>query len=692
MTHPLDALLRPRSIAIAGVSDNPAKLGSLPLSFLRKFGYDGELYPIHPKLDEVQGIKCHRSLASVGRPIDVVIVAIGAERVPALLENCERDQVGCALVLSSNYAEAGAEGERAQHDLVDLAHRKGIRVVGPNSVGVVNLWHKSVASISQVFDRTDLEPGPIAFVTQSGAVGTAITALAREQGLGVGYFVSSGNEADLEFSDFCDAFIDDPNVAVIAGYLESVRDGAKFQRTARRALERGKPIVVVKVGTSDVGGRAVRSHTGALAGADDVYDAVFAAHGVVRAESIEALIDRLKMFVAYPQPADGDRDRVAVLSHSGGAGVMMADTAVGLGLAMASPSRSLDNALRARLPAYAALGNPIDMTANVVFDAAAMAGTLEDVARSGEYDAAMLCVNLIWRHGDALAEALAAARTATDTMLAVAWIAALPGPLQRLAQARVPVFGDPVRCVRAVAARLHWDRARAAALRSARLDVAPAAAPARPASYADTQRLLEHYGITTAPGIVVGNEDDARRAARDVGYPVVAKLIAPSLPHKSDAGAVRLGLDDDAALGHALGDLLAIPCADREGVLVQKMIARRDAIELFAGFTRDPVFGPIVVFGLGGIYVEMLRDVVMRPAPFDADTALRMIAGARFSAALQGARGRKPCDLATLARTLAALSVLAIEQPSIASVDLNPLLASPQGAVALDAKVDLVQR
>lgn len=687
--HPLDTLLAPRSIAIAGASATAGKLGALPLQFLDKFGYAGEIHPVNAKLDEVMGRKCHPSLSSIGRPVDLLIAAVAAERLPALLDDALPGQVRNALVLASNYAEAGPEGARLQRELVDLARRKSIRLVGPNSVGVVNLWSRTVASISQVFDRTDLAPGPVAFVSQSGAVGTAIAALAQAQGIGIGYFISTGNEADLEFSDFCDYFVDDPKVAVIAGYLESVRDGAKFRRAARRALEAGKPIVLVKVGTTEVGERAVRSHTGALAGRDEVYQAVFDAQGVVRATSIDGLLDALRMFVAYPRPLHaGEAKRIAVLSHSGGAGVMMADSAVSAGLALPPPSPALARALQARLPAYAALGNPIDMTANVIFDPPVMTGSMLDAARSGEYDAVLLCVNLIWRAGDALAEALVAAQAETERMLAVAWIGALPGPLRRLADAGVAVFGDPVRCVGALAARLRWERARKVLLLDA---AAPTIALEReaPADYRSQQALLERYDIEVAAAQFVPDHVDARDAARALGYPLVAKLIAPSLPHKSDAGGVILGIADDGALAQAVDELRAIPVPDRAGVLLQKMIVDADAVELLAGFTRDDLFGPVVLFGLGGIYVEILREVVMYPAPFGPDVALRLIRGARFAALLQGARGRAPCDLPALAQLLARVSTLAAAAPGIAALDLNPVLATPHGAIAVDFRFEL---
>lgn len=688
--HDLGALVRPRTIAIAGASSDPGKLGSLPLQFLRKFGYDGEIFPINARFDELQGLRCYESLASIGRQIDLLIVAIAAERVPVLLDACVPGQVKFAVVLSSNYAEAGEAGAAMQRELVALARKKAIRLIGPNSVGVVNLWDHVVASISQVFDQRELAPGPVAFVSQSGAVGTAITALAHEQGIGVGYFLSTGNEADLEFSDVCDYFIDDPRVAVIAGYIESVRDGDKFRRVASRALRAGKPIVLVKVGTSDVGGRAVGSHTGALAGADEIYEAVFAAHGVVRADGIEALVDYLKMFVAYPAVA-GERagNRVAVLSHSGGAGVLMADAAAAAGLDMPAPSSELRQALAQTLPRYASLENPIDMTANVVFDPHVMSGSVVKVARSGEYDAAMLCVNLIWRQGDALADAMLAAREHTGRMLAVAWIAGPAGPVQRLVRGGMPVYGDPLRCVRAVAARVNWERAR----RWRAEGIPPADLMeqlAAPEGYVGQQALLEQFAIDRVPARLVHTEAEALEAAWELGYPVAAKLIAPTVLHKSDIGGVVLGIADDDGLARAVGRLLAIPCEDREGILVQPMYADPEAVELFAGVIRDRVFGPVVVFGLGGIFVDIVREVIRRPAPFGVEAALEMIRAAPFLPLLDGFRGRPRCDLDKLARLLARLSGLAGAMPALCALDLNPVLASPRGAVVLDFKFQLL--
>lgn len=686
----LGALLRPRSIAIAGASADRGKLGSLPLEFLRKHGYPGALYPINPRAGEIAGLRCYASPGDIENDIDLLVVAVAAPRVPDLLEQCRPGQVKSALILSSGYAELGEAGVKLQAELRAQASAKGIRFIGPNSVGLANLWDRVVPSISQVFDQQDLRPGPIAFVSQSGAVGTAITALAHRERLGIGYFVNTGNEADLEFSDFCEYFTDDPSVQAIGGYLESVRDGARFIRAVKRATLAGKPVILIKVGTTEVGQRAVRSHTGALAGAEDAYRLAFRESGVVRAASIEELIDTLKVFSAFPEPrpVPASPPRVAVLSHSGGAGVLIGDTCAAEGLDMPAPSAALAHRLRERLPSFASLQNPIDMTAGAVLDPALMAAVIRDTMDSREYDATLLCVNLIWRQGSALAEQLAAAHKASNQILSVAWIAGMREPVEHLNGSGVPVFTDPVRCAKAISARLWWQARRATLSAEAAPVPAPAPSPAaRDFHGFEAQRtLLEHYRIPQAPAILAADLAGARQAAQALGYPVAAKLVAEGLAHKSDVGGVVLGITSEAQLERAVRALQALPVAEKEGVLVQKMVS--GARELFAGFKRDAAFGPLVVFGLGGIYVEVLRDTVMRLAPFGREQAARLIESARFFPLLNGARGQERCDLASLASILSQLSILAVEQPRIQAVDLNPIMATEEGAIVVDAKID----
>ena len=682
------ALLQPSSIAIAGASSDPGKLGSLPLSFLLKHGYAGQIYPVHPKLDEIGGLRCYRSMADIESDVDLLVIAVPASRIVDLLNDCRPGQVKSALVLSSGFAEIGPDGAALQRELRAKALDKGIRFIGPNSVGVANLHDKVVPSISQVFDQAGLASGGIGFVTQSGAVGTAITALAHAEEVGIGYFLSTGNEGDLEFSDFCDYFAEDPRVGIIAGYVESIRDGDKFRAAARKAAHAGKPIALIKVGASEAGGRAVQSHTGALAGSEAVYRAAFDELGIVRTQSIEELIDVLKIMSAFPRAMRrGAAARVAILSHSGGAGVLMADTCIGEGLDVAAPSAALVETLKKRLPPYASFGNPIDMTANVIFDPALMAATVRDVVQSGEYDAVMLCVNLIWRQGAALADELASLADAADSLVGVAWIAGKPEPLARLKRAGVPVFGDPVRCAKAIAARLRWEaRRHEVVARETPVVDAAASAGADLTRFAAQNALLRKYGIDLAPSGLAADLNEAMRIARALGYPVAAKLVARNLVHKSEIGGVRLDIDSGTALERAFSALDAIPIAGKEGILVQRMAG--DGVEVFVGMKRDEVFGPVIVVGLGGIYVEILRETVMRLAPFDEATAERLIRRSKFFAMLDGARGQPKRDVAALAKVVARVSTLAVAERTVLSLDLNPIVVKEFGAQVVDFKFE----
>ena len=689
---PINALLRPTSIAIAGASSDPGKLGSLPLTFLQKYGYGGEIYPINPKGGDINGLRSYTRMAEIQNEIDLLVIAVGAAHIPELLRECAPGQVKAAVVLSSGYAELGADGVRLQHELRTQAENKGIRFIGPNSVGLANLWDKVIPSISQVYDQPDLKPGPIAFVSQSGAMGTAVTALSHAEKLGIGYFVSTGNEGDLEFSDFCAHFADDPSVNTIAGYVEGVRNGRKFIQAVRRATGAGKPVILLKVGTTEVGGSAVRSHTGALAGEEEVYEAVFRENGVVRAQSLEQLVDYLKIFSSRREVAPSSRahtPRVAVLSHSGGAGVLIADTCIQEKLSVPKPSHTLTARLASQLPAYASLKNPIDMTASVIFDPGKMTSIVKDAAQGDEFDAVILCVNLIWRQGRQLAEHLVTEARDLRKLLAITWIASKQDPIDHLNAHGVPVFPDPVRCAKAVAARLRWERDRhvLAIAPEPRAECVRQATSQTLRTYIGQTELFERYGIPLVPAALTSDLSTARQAANDLGYPVVAKLIASDLPHKSDRGGVILNIQSEQALEEAFCALSSIPVLERQGVLVQRMASGR--CELFAGARRDAVFGPIVVFGLGGIYVEVLKASSTWLGPLSETQARKAIEGTKFYPLLAGARGQAALDIDAIAAIVSRLSYLAADQSEIHSIDLNPILASSEGAIVVDAKVEI---
>jgi len=670
----IERLVAPKTIAILGASSDRTKVGALPLSFLRKYGYAGRIFPVNPGSTEIDGLPCYPSVVAVPGTVDLLVVSVPVERVVSALAECEPGKVGVALVLTSGYAEVGAEGAARQAELRRVAHERNIRVCGPNSVGSVNLWNAVVPTISQAFDQT-MEPGPIAFVTQSGALGTAVVALGRAAGVKVGHFISTGNEADLDFADFCDYFVDDPGTRVIAGYVEGVRDGRKLATALGRALAAGKPVVLLKVGRSAVGQKAARSHTGALVGADEVYGAVMTRYGAVRVGSIEGLIDALKLFSALPGEMG---DRLALLSHSGGTGVLMADVCDDRGLRVPPADEALRARLATRLPSYAAFGNPVDMTANVVFRPRLMVDCLEDALVSPEFDAGLLSVNLIWRAADELADALVELRARQPKPFAVAWIGMPERVTDKLQAGGVPAFPDPVRCVDAVAHAAWWTK-----IRRSLKDVEPDATPSGrvgttvPDGYRSQAALLERYGLPLVPWRLATTADEARAAAHAFGYPLVLKAIGGgALLHKSDVGGVVLDIAGEAMLVAAFERLAGL--VERhagEGVLVQPMVR---GLEAFVGARRDPTFGPVVVVGLGGIYVEVLREVTLRLAPLGREEARAAILGARWSPLLRGARGRKPHDVNALADVLHRVSRLAAEL-ELESLDLNPVMVGDEG-------------
>lgn len=690
-TGDLASLVAPRSIALVGASGDRTKVGAMPLHFLQKYQYQGRIYPVNPGYTEINGLRCYASVTEIPDEIDLMVVTVGASQVQPLIESLPPGKVKSALVLTSGYAEVGEEGRRRQQELVRAARSRGIRLCGPNSVGVVNLFEAVVPCISQAFDAV-FSPGPVAFVTQSGALGTAVIALARQAGIHLGYFISTGNEADLDFTDFCEYFIDDPNVRVIAGYLEGVRDGRKFAACARRALAAGKPVVLLKVGRSEVGKAAAQSHTGSLAGSAELYQHVFDRCGVVQVHSIEAMLDVLKILSAWNGAAIGPR--IAVLTHSGGTGVLLSDVCTDHGLTLPPASAALKAELQKSLPPYAALTNPVDMTANVIFKADVMVGCLETALRSGEYDTGILSVNLMWRIADQLADHLIGLRERQERPFAVNWIGVPEAQAIRLQAAGVPVYSDPARCVQAVAAAIRWAGAREAALAATSPGLAattppldPAAPAPLPASYRERAALLERYGLPLAPAHLVTSMAEATEKAARLGYPVVAKLVSDAASHKSDVGGVILGIRSEAELAAAWERLSRLTEQyPAEGILIQSQV--QGGMEIFAGGKRDPVFGPVVVFGMGGIYVEILRETAVALAPLTAAEAEALIRRSRAYDLLCGARGQARRDLPALADVLVRLSRLMAEQP-VASMDLNPVMVMPegQGAIVADFRI-----
>ena len=690
----LEPLFAPRSIAVVGASDEAGRMGGgFVLKFLRKHGFSGAVYPVNPKYGEVQGLRCYPSLEAIPEPVDVAVVVVPARAVEPMFAALPRDHVKFALMVSAGFAEAGPGGEALQRRMLVAARAKGVRVVGPNAVGSINAWDGVVATISQYVDRERMEPGPIALVSQSGAFGTALLAQADREGLSFGYFVSSGNEADLEFSDFGRYLVELDRVQIVCGYLEGMREGKGFVEFARRAQVLGKPVVALKVGSTRAGAAAARSHTGALVGSDSVVQAVFDACGVLRAADGEHLVDLLKIFARTP-PARGKR--LAILSHSGGAGVMAADAAAACGADVAPLSDGLRGRLEKMLPRVATVDNPLDMTGGASLQAGLMADCLRVMLEDDGYDAAVLCVNLIWRQGMALLDELEDIARTAGKPFAVSWVAPSEEAARAQVRARFPVFGDPARAARMMSERLLFDVRRRA--RAADGTDAPTHRRSRPDrelplnTVAEQAELLRAYGVRLPAAILARSAEAAEAFRARVNGTVAVKIASPDIMHRTEIGAVVTGVRDASELADAYETVLArarkrAPDARIDGVLVQEMVA--GGVETIVGVKRDPVFGPMVVFGAGGMLVELMRDVQLRPAPLARAQAFEMIERSAVHPLLAGYRGGPALDVAALAETLVRVSRLAVDYPEIQELDLNPVMVMPagQGCFSVDCKV-----
>lgn len=682
-------LVSPRSIAIVGASADLSKINGRPLKHLLDKGYAGRIYPINPKYPQIAGVTCYATVAALPEAPDMAVVALPAREVPDCIEALGDRGVRAAVIFSSGFGEMGAEGLRLQEQLLERAHRHGVVLCGPNCLGLVNGFDAVYATFSQYADG-EANSGPIAFVTQSGAFGTAIAALARERGLGLGYFINTGNEADLGFSELMAAVIEDPRIKVGAGYLEGVRDGAALVRLARRCHELGKPLVLTKVGRKAAGVRAAASHTGALAVEDTVFDDVIRQFGVLRARNEEQMIDMLEA-LSGERRARGDG--VGIATQSGGAGVMMADRAEELGLRVPQLSAATQSRLAGVMPAFGAAGNPVDVTGQFVARPDVMRESVVALMDDPAIDVAIVWLQLMTAHVDLLVRLFTEIRDRTDKPMLVCWVAAPPEAARRLRAAGIPVYPAGERAVEAAAALVRQHQARGLRLASPRIERPawvdrwdPQDMGVRPSL--DATRMLTEAGIPMAELALARSEDEAVACWRSGAGPVALKIESPDITHKTEVGGVLLGVDSEDEVRNGFRTLLrgaqaAAPHARVLGVLVQRMAPGH--LELVLGVKRDPGFGMIVMVGLGGILVEVLEDVAFRLAPFGEDEALRMLAQLRMSALLDGVRGQPAIDRVRLAQVVSRLSRWAASvEPVLSELDLNPMRVGADGPVGVD--------
>lgn len=694
-------LFNPRAIAVVGASNDPQRIGGQPVKILQETGYRGAVYPVNPKYTEAHGLRCYPDLASLPGPCDLALIAVNAAAVPRVVRDCGRAGIPFAVVFSAGFRETGAAGAGLEQELKAAARAAGVRVVGPNCIGLMNLNDRIYCGFGAGFANPDLKAGPVAFVSQSGGFAFSVVGLADFEGIGFNYVVSAGNEADITTLDFIADFLERVDVQVVVSYIEGVSDGQRLRKLGRRALELGKPILVWKVGNSDIGRAAAESHTASMTARYTLYRAAFEEGGFIEIEDVHDLVDAARAFLARRLPRGPN---VAVITTSGGSGVLIADACDKHGLKLPRLAPETLCAIESLAPAYASLSNPVDVTAQVTGDHERVNRICAHLLADPQVDQLIVRYGSVQgEKGEAWARGLAGIAQDSAKPVLIAW-SRVPdrteASLQTLERNRIPWLLTPTRAANAAGALYQFARKRerlfASAVRRSSRPLEPRALelPARGGALSEleSKKCLAAYGIPVTREVLIPPEAIAVLEQAPLPFPLAVKIDSPDIAHKTEAGAVRLNVQSIDALKRAAEDVLAAvrsykPRARINGVLLSEMA---EGQEVIIGAVNDRFFGPVVMFGLGGVFTELLEDVAYRFAPFDIETAHEMIREIRGHPLVTGYRGRPPLAVGTLADTLARVSLLAADHAErIAEIDINPLFVSATAVTAADALVVL---
>ena len=674
----LSALWEARSVAVIGASDRPGSLGRLPVDFLARHGFSGHVYPVRPDGAPVAGLTSSASVVDCPGPVDLAMLMVSADRVPAALDDCAAAGVVVAVVCASGFAETGPAGAQLQEEIAAKARAGGVRLVGPNCIGSVGVANRQVTSFSPLFagESTELVDGSLAFVSQSGALGYGAVSLAFERGLGLGWVVNTGNEADVSALEVMEALASEPGCQGVLAYLETLDDITRLRRVAAS----GVPVAVLKAGRSEAGQRAAESHTGALAAGDRVVDAALKQLGIVRVTDVDELLD---VGDAFAQPRRPAGPRVAVVTTSGGSGILAADACETHGLPLARFSAATQTLLDDVVPAYGATGNPVDVTATVMSNADLFDRTLDAIVDDDGVDMVVACFCVLTGKNvdDVVASLARAAERSGKPVLAARTGAAhlAPSAGARLREAGIPAYPTPARAVRAAAALHQVSRSGETRRRVSPERDTLRGGPRAGAEEQELKALLADAGLPVPTGRLVTDARSAAAAVDDVGGLAVMKAVVPGLTHKTEAGGVALGVT--AATASETYERLAALGGE---VLVEEMVP--DGVEALVGVTPSPL-GQVLTVGLGGVLTEVLDDVALRLLPVHRSEIEEMLAETRLAALLAGVRGQGPADRDALVDAVLTVAQLAAGWPPGFELDLNPVrvLAAEQGVRILDA-------
>ncbi|AAB90033.1 acetate--CoA ligase alpha subunit [Archaeoglobus fulgidus] len=681
----MERLFYPKVVAVIGASPQEGKVGNTIMKNLRNFS--GTVYAVNPKYREILGFPCYPSVLKIPENVDLAIIVVPAKLVPKAVEECGRKDVEGAVVISAGFKEAGIEGAKLERELVEVAERYGVKLVGPNCLGMIN----TEIAMNATFSRVAPEKGRIAFLSQSGAFILAVLEWSKRNGVGFSKVVSLGNKAMLDESDFLEYLAKDDSTDVILIYMEGVEDGRKFMRVAK-SVARRKPVVVMKAGKSQSGAKAASSHTGSLAGSYEAYRAAFRQSGVIEASSVEELFDFALLLLKYRKAGN-----LAILTNSGGPGVMAADACDQFGVPLANFNFETIRKLKEFLPAESNFYNPVDILGDA--SAERFSRSLQILSEDENVDIVLTILT-----PTAQMDFLKAAESVVGKNAVCCFMGgeSVDESERILRSSGIPNFFDPVRAVRAISVLGRYSKISAKERVKEDLDVSVEREKAEEIIEkllesggrvvgAEGLPVLEAYGIEVAPYGIARNVDEARDIAESIGYPVVLKVVSPDVVHKSDVGGVKLNVGEND-LEKAFFEILSnvegrMPKARIEGVLVQKMVD--GGKELIVGMKRDPQFGPMIMFGMGGVYVEVLKDVSFRIAPITRREAHEMVREVKAYRILRGLRGEKPADIDAIADLLLRVSKLSLDHPEVLEMDLNPVKVFESGYAVVDFRMVL---
>lgn len=690
----LNYLFNPSSVAVIGASREPKKVGYAVVNNLVKFGYKGDILPINPSAGDILGLKAYPSLSNIGREVDMAVISIPARFVAESLKDCAKAQVKAVVVLSAGFKEIGHEGIKLEQEMLEIASDNGIRIMGPNCLGVINTQNNMNAS----FAADMLAKGKTALFSQSGALGVAIMDWALENNFGFSKFISLGNKSDLNEVDFLEYFITDNDTDIILGYIEDVIDGRRFMDIAKKATKT-KPVVLIKSGGTEAGARAASSHTGALAGSETAFNAAFKQTGVMRASGIQELFDTALAFSGGKLPKG---ERLLIITNAGGPGIIAADTADKLKIKLPPMTKETIDAIVDLLPSNASLYNPVDIIGDATSERYRI--VLDKAIKDPNVDGIfVLLTPQAMTDVDNIANIVIDTSSVTNKPIISSFVGGkrVREAVETMKEKGIPTFAYPeiaVRAFRKLCDFHSWQNTyeeppadikcnKAAAkdlidnlLRSGRFEVGEEPA----------MNILSHYGFAFPERGLAESAIEAGIISERIGFPVVMKISSPDILHKTDVGGVKLNINSAIAAEDAFNEITTnarrfMPDAYIEGVMVYEMI--KGGKEVIMGVTYDRTFGHMIMFGLGGIYVEVLKDVAFRIAPINHKEAYEMVHDIRSIALLKGARGEQPVDIEAVIDGLVKVSSLVRDFPIIRELDINPMLVMNKGAFALDARI-----